>query len=133
MCGNERGDIAVPTAEQYGGATIIKLRQTQPAILRRDFDSECADLGEPGEILRRDLAGAIDLVRIDVFSQIRFELLQERIASSAILGGLSGKWINPAEIIATDEKIAGETATVVERIARCLRQLERFALAFRHL
>ncbi len=36
------------------------------------------------------------------------------------------------EIVAADEKIAGETAPIVEWIARGFRQLERFAFAFRH-
>ena len=41
--------------------------------------------------------------------------------------------MDAVEIVATDEKITGETAAIIERIARRFRQLERFTLPFRHL
>src|SRR6202043_3060812 len=77
MRGNERSDIAIPTAKQNRGASVIKLRQTEPAVLRRHFDAERADGGQAFEILGRNLTGAIDLVRIDMFAQISFEALQK--------------------------------------------------------
>ena len=75
MSGDERGDVSVPTTEQNGRAPIIELRQTETAVLLRDFDSKGADLGQAGEIFGRNFAGAIDLVRIDMLAQISFELL----------------------------------------------------------
>src|SRR5438105_1601114 len=42
-------------------------------------------------------------------------------------------WATPIEIVATNKKVAGETAAVLERIARGFRQFERFPLPFRHL
>src|SRR2546430_15074668 len=59
--------------------------------------------------------------------------MQEIFASGAVLRALRGKWINATEIVASDEKIAGETTAVFQRIACRFGQLERFALAFRHL
>src|SRR5438094_1123346 len=68
-----------------------------------------------------------------MFAQIVFKLMQELFAGRAILCALRGIRINSLKIIATDEKIAGETAAVLEWIAGGFSQLERFALAFRHL
>jgi len=76
---------------------------------------------------------AVDFVRIDMFAQITFQLLQEIFARDAVFRALRGIWVNSIEIVTSDEKIAGETAAVLERIARRFRQLKRFPLAFRHL
>ena len=132
MSGDKSGDVSVPTAEQNGRAPIIELRQTEAAVLLRHFDSKGADLGQPGKIFRRNFARAIDLVRIDMLAQIRFELLQKWFARGAIVRALFRKGMNAAEIVATDEKIARETAAIVQRIARRLSQLERFPLTLRH-
>src|ERR1700730_15427782 len=77
MGGNERGHISIPTAQQDRGASVLELRQPETTVLRRDLDSKGADCGQALEIFWRNLAGAIDLVRIDMFPQIRFELLQK--------------------------------------------------------
>src|SRR5438105_410881 len=55
------------------------------------------------------------------------------ISWRATLGRLRRIRMNTREIIAADEKVAGETSAVLERIARGLGKLERFALAFDHL
>src|SRR5207244_8911062 len=113
--------------------SIIGLRQAKTAVLLWNFDSKCADLGETLEIFRRNFAGAIDLVRIDMIAQIVFQLIQKVCAGSLVLLALCRIRINPVEIVATDKKIAGKTAAIIERIARRLRQLKRRALTFRHL
>src|SRR5882724_13268359 len=120
---NERGHVSVPTAHQYRRTLIIALRQTEPAIFLRHFDSKCADLGESFEILRRNFTSAIDLVRVDMFAQISVQLAQEIFACGAIFRALRRIRVNSIEIITSDEKIAGETATVLERIAGRFREL----------
>src|SRR5207247_2596844 len=70
---------------------------------------------------------------IYVFAQIVLQLAQKIFAVGAILCALRGVRVDPFEIIASDEEITGETATVFERIARSFGQFERFALALRHL
>src|SRR5438132_11044638 len=67
-----------------------------------------------------------------MLAQIRFELLQKWFARGAIVRALFRKGMNAPEIVATDEKIARETAAIIQRIARRLSQLERFALTLRH-
>src|SRR5882724_2879345 len=68
-----------------------------------------------------------------MFAQIGFKLAQKLFASGAILGALHGIRVNSVEIITSDKQVAGETAAVLERIARGLRKLERLALALGHL
>ena len=68
-----------------------------------------------------------------MFAQIIFELAQELFTRGAIFRALRGIGINSIEIVSPDEKIAGEAPAVLKRIARGFGQLERFALAFRHL
>src|SRR5580700_6009052 len=97
------GDIAVPTPEQYGRAPVIRLRQTESAVLLRHFDSECADGGKSIEVFLWNFAGPIDLVRIDMVAQIRFQFLQKRIARRAILRALFGIGMDPIEIVTADE------------------------------
>src|SRR5437899_3709944 len=129
----ERGYVSVPTAKQHCRASVIALRQTKPAVFLRNFDSKRADFRESFKIFGRNFAGAIDLVRIDMFAQITFQLADEIFARGAIFGTLRGIRVNSIEIVATNKEIAGETAAVLERIARGLSQLERLALAFGHL
>src|SRR5439155_2563148 len=126
MCGNQRGDIAVPTAEQNRRTTIVILREPETAILRRHFNAEGADRRQAGEILRRNFSRAIVLIWINLLAQIGFELLQKRIANLSIFRALGRERINAAEIVSPDKKIAGETATIIERIARCFGELECF-------
>src|SRR5437667_2688807 len=133
MSGNERGHVSVPTAQQNCRTSIVGLRQTEPTILLRHLDSKRADLRESLEIFRRNFTSAIDLVRIHMFTQVVFDLAQEIFARGTIFRTLRGIRIDSIEIVTPDEKIAGKTAAVLERIARCFCQLERFALPFRHL
>ena len=132
MRGNERGHVSIPTSKQNCGPPVIALRQTEPAIFARHFNSKCADLGQALEIFRRNFTSAIDLVRIDMFAQVTFKLLQKILAGGAIFSALRGIRINSIEIVTPDEKITCETAAVFKRIARSFRELKRFALAFRH-
>ena len=84
-------------------------------------------------VFLRNFAGAIDLVGIHVLAQILFQIGEKFLASLAILGALLRPGINPIEIVTPDKKIAREAAALVQRIARGLGKLERFALAFGHL
>src|SRR4029077_3714709 len=97
------------------------------------LDPKRADLRESFEVLRRNFTGAIDLIGIDTFAQVSFELAQKLFASGAILGGLCGVRMDSIEIVTSDKQVAGESAAVLQRSARGLRKLERLTLAFRHL
>ncbi len=130
---HKRGYVSVPTAQQHCRASIIALRQTKSAVLLRNFDSKRADLRESFKIFGRNFAGAIDLVGIDMFAQITFQLTDEIFAGGAIFGALRGIRVNSIEIVTSDEQIAGETAAILERITCRFRELERFALALGHL
>src|SRR5206468_6216940 len=68
-----------------------------------------------------------------MLAQITFQLLQKFFACCSIFSALRRIRVNPIEIVTADKKVAGETATVLERIACRFRQFERFSLAFRHL
>ena len=68
-----------------------------------------------------------------MFAQISFQLAQKVFAGGAIFRALHGVRKDSSEIVTSDEKVAGETAPVLQRIARSFCELERFALAFRHL
>src|SRR6266550_7563701 len=130
---NKRRHVSVPTPKQNCGASVIALRQTESAIFLWHLDSKRADFRKSLEIFWRNFTRTIDLVRIDVVAQISFQLLQKFFASGAIFRALRRIRVNPIEIVATNKKVAGETAAVLERIARGFRQFERFPLAFRHL
>ena len=129
---NERRNVAIPASQQDRRSPIIRLRQAESPIFLGDFDSECADLGQAFEIFRRNLAGSVDFVRIDMLAQIGFNLFQKLGAGRAIFFGLRRIRVDPVEIVATDKKVARKTAAVVQRIARSFGQFERFALSFRH-
>ena len=80
------------------------------------------------DILLRDFAGAIDLIRVHVRFEIGAKLREKSFARGAIFRALLGKGKDAVEIVAADEEIAGETAAFVERIAGTFRQIERGAL-----
>src|SRR6266404_9621399 len=101
---NKCGDISIPTPQQNRRASIIALRQTKAAVFPGHLDSKSADLREALEIFRRNFTRAIDLVRIDVFAQISFELAQEIFARGAIFCALRGIRVNSIEIVTSDEK-----------------------------
>ena len=69
------------------------------------------------DIFLWNLAGPIDLVGIDVFAQILFEIGQKFPSSLAIFRALFRPRVNPIKVVATDEKVARETAALIERIA----------------
>ncbi len=131
--GNERGQVCVPTAEQHRGAAVIDLRQTEAAVLLRNLDGEGAHGEEVVDILLRDFAGAIDLIRVHVRFEISAEFRQKSFARGAIFRALLGEGKDAVEIVAADEKVAREAAAFVERIAGTFGQLERRRLARRHL
>src|ERR1700747_3073393 len=130
---NERSHISVPAPKQNRSTSVIRLRQAESAIFLRHLDSKRTDFRQSFEIFRWNFTSAIDFIRIDVFPQITFQFLHKFLASRAIFSALRWIWVNSIEIVATNKQIAGETAAVLERIARRFRQLERFPLAFRHL
>src|SRR5947208_7948540 len=130
---NKRRHVSVPTPKQNCGPSVIALGQTESAIFLWHLDSKRADFRKSLEIFWRNFTRTIDLVRIDVVTQISFQLLQKFFASAAIFRALPSIRVNPIEIVATNKKVAGETAAVLERIARGFRQFETFPLPFRHL
>src|SRR5206468_1680489 len=116
-----------------GGTSVIALRQTEPAVFLRHFDSKRADFRESLEIFGWNFTGPIDLVRVDVITQITFQLLQKIFAGGAIFDALRWIRINSVEIVAANKKVAGKAAAVLQWIASGFGKLKRFALAFRHL
>ena len=50
-------------------------------------------------------------------AQVAFQFLQKIFAGRAIFSALSGIRVNSIEIVAADEKVAGKTAAIVERVA----------------
>ena len=70
MRGNERSQVRVPASEQHRGATVIDLRQTEALVLLRNFYPKCAHHEKFLDVFLRNLACAIDLIGIDVISQI---------------------------------------------------------------
>ena len=91
---NQRRQIAAPTAEQHRRAAIIRLRQTKPAVFRRNFDSKRA---EPREFVNhrlRNFARAVNFVGINFFAQQRFQLFEKRVALIAVFGALNRKWMH---------------------------------------
>jgi hypothetical protein len=101
--------------------------------LFRNFYAERTQREQLLNVFLGNFAGAIDLVGIYILAQILLQIREKFLSSLAILGALLRPWINPIEIVTSDEKIAREAAALVERIARGLGKLERFALAFGHL
>ena len=131
--GDERGQVRVPTAEEHRGPAVIDLRQTEAAVLLRNLDRESAHCEQVVDILLRDFAGAIDLIRVHVCFEIGTKLGKEALAGGAIFRALLGERKDAVEIETADEEIAGEAAAFIERIARTFRQIERRRLAGRHL
>src|SRR4030095_6692677 len=95
---HERGDVSIPTAKQHCRTSIIRLGQSEAAVFLRHLDPKRADLRESFEILRRNFTGAIDLIGIDMFAQIGFNLAQKLLTSGPILGALGGVRMDSIEI-----------------------------------
>ncbi len=129
---NQRRDIATIASEHYARAAVICLRESQPAKLRRNFDSERAHLREAVDHLLWDFTGAVDFVRVNVLFQKCFEPLEKRIAMIAVFRALRRKWMNLRKIKAAHEEAARKTAFRLGCLARRLGEFERFALRGRH-
>src|SRR5437868_2587301 len=114
---NERSEICVPTPEQHRRAPVIHLRQTEAAVLLRNFHAESTHREKIVDVLLRNFAGAIDFVSVDIFTEIFFQTVEKFLCDGAIFGALVGIRMNAREIVASDEEIARETAAIVERIA----------------
>src|SRR5207248_9538212 len=98
MRGDESGHVSIPAAKQDRGTPIIRLRQTETAVLLRYFDSERADLRESLKIFWWNFTGALDFVRVDMIVQITFEFAQQVFAGGAIFRALPPTLIKPVEI-----------------------------------
>src|SRR5437763_11504966 len=96
---NKRCNVSIPTPKQNCGPSVIGLRQTESAIFLRHLDSKRTDFRKSLEIFRWNFAGAIDLIRIDMFAQISFQLLQKFFASGAIFSALRRIRVNPIELV----------------------------------
>ena len=130
---DERGQVRVPTAQQHRGPAIVYLGQTETAVLLRNLDGESPHREKVVDILLRDFAGAIDLIRVHVRFEIGAELRQEPFSRGAILRALVGEGKDAVEIVAADEEVAGEAAAFIERIAGTLGQIKRGGFPRRHL
>ena len=131
MRGEQRGEIAAETSEQHRRAAVVRLRKPEPAELLRNLDAKCAELREVVEDALRDLAGAIDLVGIDVLFEKCFERLEEFIAEFAIRDALQRQRVERGEIAAAHEEPADET--LARHVARGLGHFQCLALLARHL
>src|SRR5439155_12258926 len=106
---NERSEICIPTAEQHRRAPVIHLRQTEPAVLLRNFHAKGTHREKIVDVLLRNFAGAIDLVGVDIFAEIFFQAAEEFLPRGAVFSALLRIRMDAREIVAADEKIAGET------------------------
>jgi hypothetical protein len=93
-----------------------------------DLDRERSHFEKLVDVLLRNLPGPVDLIRVHVVAQITPELGQKSLPGRSIFRTLFWKWKNPVEIEAADEKVAGKTAALIQRIARTLRQSRAAAL-----
>src|SRR4030095_10590189 len=91
MRGQQRCQVSAVTPEQHRRTTVVRLRQTEPAKLRRNLDAKRTKPREPIEHVLRDLTHPIDLVRIHLLMQKRTETREEGIALVARLVTLLGK------------------------------------------
>ncbi len=69
---NERSEICVPTSEQHRRAPVIYLRQTEAAVLLRNFHAESAHREKIIDVFLRNFTGAIDFIGVDIFTEIFF-------------------------------------------------------------
>src|SRR5205814_462948 len=122
MRGDECRQIRVPAAQQHRRASIIELRQPETAILGRNFDSERPHRKQVIDVLLRDFTSTIDLVRVDMGPQIFAKLIQERLALGSVFFALCRVRKDPGKIVTTDKQVAGETATLIQWVARSFGQ-----------
>ena len=118
MSRNQRCEIAAKASEHRARAAVICLRESQPAKLRRNFDSERAHLREAVNYLLRDFAGAVDFIRINVLFQECFEALEKRIALIAVFHTLRRKWMNLRKIQPAHEEAARKPAFRLRSLTR---------------
>ena len=86
VCGNQRREIAAVAAQQNRGPAIIRLRQAEPAVARRNLYAEGAHGGEFPDGLRRDFAGPVDFIRVNLLTQKFFKPLQKCVTLIAVFG-----------------------------------------------
>ena len=72
----QRGERTVLRRHHRHRFHVAGIRQTQPAVLLRDLDPERAQLAELLDVFLRDLARAVDHVRVHAAEEVR-ELVQE--------------------------------------------------------
>ena len=88
MRGEQRREIAAIAAQQHGRATVIGLRQAEPTVSRGHLDPKRTHRRQIADHRGRNLARAINLVRIDPCAEKRFQLFEESVALIAVLGAL---------------------------------------------
>jgi hypothetical protein len=113
---NQRREIAAVTAKHHRRSAVIRLREAQPAKLRRYFNTEGAHAREAVNYLLWDFASPVDLIWINVLFQKCFELQEKWTTVIAVFRTLHRKWMNPSEIKSTHKKATGETAFRLRRL-----------------
>ena len=73
--GEKRHDVAVSGPHHLHGTSVFGLVEPEPAVLRRDLDSECADLPEVVDDVGADLPLPVDPVGIDLIPQVDAKIL----------------------------------------------------------
>jgi hypothetical protein len=86
--------------DQGDRAAVIHLRHAEAAVLRRDLDAEATEFREAVDRGGGDLAGAVDLVRIQRAVEHVLDARQERVAGLAVRLGLQREGVDefPADM-----------------------------------
>ena len=78
---------------------------------------ESAHREEVVDVPLRDFAGAIDFIRVHIRFEIGAKFREKSFTRGAIFRALLRERKDAVEIVATDEEVAREAATFIERIA----------------
>jgi hypothetical protein len=118
-------------SEKHRGAAIIRLRQAQPAVLRRHFDGERAEVSKRRNHVVGNFSRPVDLIGVNLFAQNLFEPLQKSVALIAVLMRLFWKRKQLRAVAAAHEQVRDEAGRLCP-LARRFRQFNRRALAGGH-
>ena len=132
MGGEQRGEVAAHATEKHGGARVVGLRESQPAVLGGNLDAEGSERGQLAKEFVRDFSVAINCIRIGMFVEQTLQAQNERISLIAILDRLFWERQERSEIRFTEENASSE-ALVLPFIARGLSHFQCGPLAGRHL
>src|SRR4051812_35438807 len=107
MRGQQRGERSVLRRHHRHRLHVARIREAEATVLRRNLDSERAHVAQLLHVVFRNVARAVDHIRIDASQEFR-KLLHERARTlrfSRILGGI---WMNEVEPESAEKKLANE-------------------------